>query len=134
MVWDPKQETPTKVISRYPSRVNDIKLIKHPSDYYVIAGYEDSAIICYSLARGCIVWQCVTHKTSCNSLSISTDNKLCIAASIGGQMTINNCKTGELLSHLYEKQGNVTVDWNPKQAMFAGVTHKGILKLWNCNI
>lgn len=134
VVWDPKQESPVKIIKRYPSRVNDIKLIKYPSDYYVIAAYEDSAIICYSLAKGNIVWQCVTHQTSCNKLSLSTDDKLIAASSIGGQITINTAQTGKLLSSLYEKQGNVTIEWNPKQAMFANATHKGHINLWHCNL
>lgn len=58
---------PICIFNRYPSRVNDIKIIPTGNDYWVIVGYQDSCIICYSMKSQRFVWQSIHHKQACQS-------------------------------------------------------------------
>ena len=66
-------------------------------------------------------------------MSVSTDEKLCVSSSLNGKIIVNDCQTGNILSTLYQKHGNISVQWNSKHAMFANVNHKGSINLWKCN-
>ena len=134
IIWSINDKKPLKIIDTYPAKIKCMDVIKYPCDYNIICGYNDSALICYSLAKECVLWQSVVHKSSIQSVNISKDGKLCLSSSIDGIISVNNTENGELICILNDINGNIHSEWNPNYSYFMSTDKEGNIKSWQYTI